>query len=150
LHQAALAAVLNRWLEPASPPPTPDNETQTRMRKNTQHLPTIDFAQMRDRLLDDAELIAQVVADVRREAAQHFNQLSDALARDDTATATLAAHSLKSTVQLISAHATAHVAAEIESACRNARLDIAREAQPVLEQALIALLDTMNEHFAAP
>ena len=150
LHQAALAAILNRWLEPASPSPAPDNETQTRMRKTTQHLPIIDFAQMRDRLLDDAELIAQVVADVRREAAQHFNQLSDALARDDTASATLAAHSLKSTVQLISAHATAHVAAEIEGACRNARLDIAREAQPVLEQALIALLDTMNEHFAAP
>jgi len=119
------------------------------MNSSARQLPTIDFEQMRERLLDDEELIAQVVADVRREAAQHFNELSDALSRDDAPKAALAAHSLKSTVQLISAHATAHVAAEVEDACRKGLLDSARDAQPELEHMLIALLDTMNENFPA-
>jgi len=147
LHQAALAAMLNRWIHAPATATNANADRRRLMTKTAQQLPTIDVDQMRERLLGDDELIAQVAADVRREAAQHFNHLADALARDDAAAAALAAHSLKSTVQLISAHATAHVATEIEGACRNGMLDIAKDAQPVLEQMLIALLDAMNDTF---
>ncbi len=148
LQQEALAAILNRWIHALDDQkPAARAKTRSAISRKAEQLPAIDLDQMRDRLLNDEELIAQVVTDVRREAAQHFNQLSDALARDNADAAALAAHSLKSTVQLISAHATAHVAQEIETACRGGMLDIAKDEQPILEQMLITLLDTMNAHF---
>ncbi len=152
LRAEALAEALTRWLPGTgndAARQTPSSTTDAAA-STAPTLPVIDTAEMRKRLLDDEALIAQVMTDVRTELPQHLHELEAALEQRDVKNATRAAHSLKSEVQLICAHATVSAAAEIENACRAERLDAASDRLPALRAAIEQLLIALDNPTSPP
>ena len=137
LATRALDAKLQRWLPPSAAPPSPAASAPTAPGE------TFDAAEMRDRLLGDAALIRQVIDDILRELPVQLKRLRHAQDTHDAEAAAVAAHSIKSAAQLVGAHATAKCARDVETACRQERVDAASADIAQLERLADDLRDAL-------
>ena len=142
LSATALRSALARWLPaaPAAPaqyvaPAAPAAHATP----PSQHRPVFDPDAMRLRLLDDSALIATVVSDVREELPRQLATLRAAHAAGDVKAARIAAHSIKSSAEMVGGHAASEVARALEMAYRDNRLNPPSPTLDTLSQAIDSL-----------
>lgn len=138
----ALDAALHRWL-PAATDPTPTPSTPPVAINGTVPDTAFDANEMRQRLLGDTALIRQVIADISRELPTQLKRLRHAHDTQDAGAAAVAAHSIKSAAQLVGGHRTAQSARDVETACRQARLNDATDDITKLETIADELLGAL-------
>ena len=135
VQPTALAAMLNLWLPsaeatpPAVPPTTPEPVSAT--------LPVFDPTDLRERLLDDPDMLRAVMAGFLKDIPKQLCRLREYLETSALIEATRQAHTIKGAAATVGAYALSAAAAELEQAGRAG--DLAR---------LASLVPGLDEHFA--
>ncbi len=112
--------------------------------RSDETLPVLDWQELLQRLGDDQEFIAEVLAMTVEEAAREVPEIEAALAAGEMAHVQELAHALKGATANTSARALCAVAADVELACRDGRSDsvpeLVKRLQPEYERFRHAVL----------
>jgi HPt (histidine-containing phosphotransfer) domain-containing protein len=105
---------------------------------------TVDWDAARSLTAGDDALLAELVELFPSESSKHLEAIKTALAEEDDASLTRAAHTLKSSARLFGATSLVASASEMETLGQSSELGAARERLPKLEAEIGRVVEALQ------
>ncbi len=120
IDAAALSDALDKWLSRKGESVKGDGAAATDAAKAGHDCrPVLDLTQVRDRLMNDDDLLVQIIDTFMSDTPQRLAALKESLESGDISNATLQSHSIKGAASAIGAERVREIALEMEKACRS-------------------------------
>ena len=141
IDAAALSDTLGKWLPAKEESAKGDGTVKTDAAEAKNDCrPVLDLAQVRNRLMDDDDLLAEIIDTFMSDTPKRLVALKESLESGDISVATLQSHGLEGAASAIGAERVREVALQMEKACRSGEdMDNVLSMLPGLERELVEL-----------